>query len=235
MMAAITKGTPRMITNLQALEAILAEARAQGAADAEAEREEAKKKALKAMPSPEVLAIKKALGVPPVDRYAEEHDARLDKKKVEKLLSVSQGGGYYASAKIDELIAEIGIDRFLAAAPPDVAAKMRAQIKKERARKAKAAAPKPKPAAKIDGISAWAIRINGTQAQRDALAAQVAAEEAAQRQIRSPEGAAALASAIRRNTAAVNGNGKTMTSQAAIDRTWQEAHERVARETGRTR
>lgn len=232
-----------MITNLQALEAILAEARAQGAADAEAEREEAKKKALKAKPSPEVLAIKKALGVPPVDRYAEEHDARLDKKKVEKLLSVSQGGGYYASAKVDELIAEIGIDRFLAAAPPDVAAKMRAQIKRERARQPKAAAPKPKQAAKIDGLSAWAIRAQGTKAQIDALNAQEAAQHNASCRCQSCEavkgggqsGAEALASAIRRNTAAINGNGRAVTSQAAIDRTWQEAHERVARETGRIR
>lgn len=212
-----------MITNLQALEAILAEARAQGAADAEAEREEAKKKALKATPSPEVLAIKKALGVPPVDRYAEEHDARLDKKKVEKLLSVSQGGGYYASAKVDELIAEIGIDRFLAAAPPDVAAKMRAQIKQERARKAKAAAPKPKPAAYIDGVSAWAIRINGTQAQRDALDAQEAAEEAAQRKARSPEGTAALASAVRRNTALINDNGRSATPAGEAQNVWARA------------
>lgn len=212
-----------MITNLQALEAILAEARAQGAADAEAEREEAKKKALKAMPSPEVLAIKKALGVPPVDRYAEEHDARLDKKNVAKLLSRCTGGGYQASADIDRMIAEIGIDRFLAAAPPDVAAKMRAQIKKERARKAKAAAPKPKPAAKIDTLSAWVIRRMGTQAQIDALNAQEAAEEAAQRQIRSPEGAAALASAIRRNTAAVNGNGRSATPAGEAQNVWARA------------
>jgi hypothetical protein len=108
-----------------------------------------------------------------------------------------------------------------------------------KAQRTKAAAKpktaKPKPAAKIDTLSAWVIRRMGTQAQIDALNAQEAAEEAAQRQARSPEGAAALASAIRRNTAAVNGNGKTMTSQAAIDRTWQDAHEKVARETGRTR
>lgn len=209
-----------MITSLHALEAILREARAQGAADAEYEREAAKKKALKAMPSPEVLAIKKALGVPPVDRYAEEHDARLDKKNVAKLLSRCTGGGYQASADIDKMIADIGVDRFLAAAPPDVAAKMRAQI-----RKAKAAAPKPKPkpAARIDDIQAWVIRQHGTQAQIDALNAQEAAEEAAARQARSPEGEAALQNAVRHHTALLAGNGRPATPAGEAQDVWSRA------------
>ncbi len=205
-------------------------------AQAEADRR-AKNNAVKALQlSPEAMAIKAALGLPAIDRTEEEQQARDDKRVVSWALEdAKKHGGNYGARSVDNVIAKIGIDRFLAAAPPDVAARMRAQIKRERTRKAKAAAPKPKPAAKIDTLSAWVIRRMGTQAQIDALNAQEAAEEAAQRQIRSPEGAAALASAIRRNTAAINGNGRAVTSQAAIDRTWQEAHERVARETGRIR
>lgn len=174
------------------------------------------------LPSPEALAIKRALGVPSVDRTDEDRRAKMDKDKVSRALHEAAIGGNYGSRAIDNVIADIGVDRFLAAAPPDVAARMRAQIKRERARQP-APKPKPKPAAYIDGISAWAIGINGTQAQRDALAAQEAAEEAAQRQARSPEGAAALASAIRRNTAAVNGNGRSATPAGEAQNVWARA------------
>lgn len=190
-------------------------------AQAEADRR-AKIKATKALQlSPEAMAIKKALGVPPVDRTDEEQQAHDDKRSVNWALDdAKKYGGNYGARSIDNVIARIGIDRFLAAAPPDVAAKMRAQIKKERARQP---APKPKPAAKIDGMKAWVIRSTGTQAQIDALNAQEAAEEVAQRQIRSPEGAAALASAIGRNAAAVNGNGQSATPAGDAQDVWSRA------------
>lgn len=169
--------------------------------------------------SPEAMAIKTALGVPAIDRTDEERQAYEDKRMVGWALDdAKKYGGNYGARSIDNVIAKIGVDRFLAAAPPDVAAKMRAQI-----RKAKAAAPKPKPAAKIDGIRAWAIRQTGTQAQIDALNAQEAAEEAAARQTRSPEGAAALAGAIRRNTALVNGNGRSATPAGEARDAWSRA------------
>ena len=166
----------------------------------------------------EAQAIKKALGVPLFDRSKQRAQEYADSQTVERAIWYAEKMGN--TDRIDEAIAEIGIDRFLAAAPPDVAAKMRAQI-----RKAKAAAPKPKPkpAAKIDGIRAWAIRQTGTQAQIDALDAQEAAEEAAERQARSPEGAAALASAIRRNTALANGNGRSATPAGEAQDVWSRA------------
>lgn len=208
-----------------------------GHAEAQAEADRRAKTGATKAPelSPEAMAIKTALGVPAIDRTDEERQAYEDKRRVDRALNdAKQYGGNYGARSIDNVIASIGIDRFLAACPPDVAAKMRAQI-----RKAKAAAPKPKPkpAARIDGIQAWVIRRMGTQAQIDALNAQEAAEEAAERQARSPEGARELAALIKQhapNASTAPGNKPTM-SQAEISRTWQEAHAKVARETGRIR
>lgn len=201
--------------------------------------------------SPEAIAIKKALGVPPVDRTDEKRQAKADKDRVAGALrDAAEIGGNYGSRSIDNVIARIGIDRFLAAAPPDVAAKMRAEIKEDRKRerlKAEREAlrnpPKPKPAANIDGMSAYVIRRMGTQAQIDALNASEAAEHGAGCRCQSCEAvkrnatskAASPAATLRRNVApkpAPNATKPAM-SQAQIDAMWRDAHERVARETGR--
>lgn len=198
--------------------------------------------------SPEAMAIKTALGVPAIDRTDEERRAYEDKRMVGSALdNAKRYGGNYGARSIDNVIAKIGIDRFLAACPPDVASKMRAQIRKEQARKTKAAAPKaPR---RFSTEEAIIIRMRGTQAQREALSRQEAAEHPDSCHCRScenvkyhsrsrgAEGARELAALIKRhapNASTAPGNKPTM-SQAEISRTWQEAHAKVARETGRIR
>lgn len=204
--------------------------------------------------SPEAMAIKTALGVPAIDRTDEEQQARDDKRVVGWALDdAKKRGGNYGARSIDNVIAKIGVDRFLAAAPPDVAAKMRAQIKEDRKREQRKAErealrnpPKPKPAAKIDGMSAWVIRRLGTQAQIDALNAQEAAEHGAGCRCQSCEAvkrntastAARPAATVRRTVApkpAPRATKPAAQSQAEIAASWAAAHDKVARETGRIR
>lgn len=206
------------------LEFLLAQAREQGIADAEAERMAAKA----AEPSPEVKAFKQAFGVPPIDTTQAEEDKELVMTVLGNAAHArDRGEGNRASAMIDNLVAKIGVERFMAAAPPNVAAKMRAQIKEDRKRekrKAERAAlrnpPKPKPAAKIDGMKAWAIRSRGTQAEIDALNALEAAEEAAREEA---EGAKALARNIHFNTLALNGTGKSAAAGEDPQAVWSRA------------
>lgn len=221
-----------------------------GHAEAQAEADRRAKIVASKAPqlSPEAMAIKTALGVPAIDRTDEEKQAYEDKRMVGWALDdAKKYGGNYGARSIDNVIAKIGVDRFLAAAPPDVAAKMRALIRKERARQPEAAAPKPKPAAKADTRPAFVIRSIGSQAEIDALNAREAAEHPAACRCqsceivkgRSASGASVLAGNIRRNTALLNGPSakpkSDKLSQAEIDATWREAHARVARDSGRTR
>lgn len=223
-----------------------------GHAEAQAEADRRAKTGATKAPqlSSEAIAIKKALGVPLVDRTDEARQAYRDKQAVEGALRSAAYGGNYGSRAIDNVIADIGVDRFLAAAPPDVAAKMRAEIAKQRPRKTKAAAPKaaaPKAPRRFSTEEAIIIRMRGTQAQREALSRQEAAEHPDSCHCRScenvkyhsrsrgAEGARELAALIKQhapNASTAPGNKPTM-SQAEISRTWQEAHAKVARETGR--
>lgn len=203
-------------------------------------------------PSAEAQAIKTALGFAPVDPAEERKrvQAVTDQQTVRTALWFAENRG--ETDRIDAALAEIGVDRFLAACPPNYAAKMRAEIAKQPPRKTKAATPKaaaPKAPRRFSTEEAIIIRMRGTQAQREALSRQEAAEHPDSCHCRScenvkyhsrsrgAEGARELAALIKRHAPNANtapGNKPAM-SQAEISRTWQEAHAKVARETGRIR
>lgn len=192
-----------------AFETILTKAREQGIADAEAERMAAKKPT----PSAGATAINKAAGDTASPRFV-----GLDRAKIADAQARFDAGEENALVDCFEIM---GTKRFMRAAPRDMKAELQATLKSTGAQMA-AKLRDARPKAKKPKARPQAVRTS--QARPVAQPAPRGEAEGAK------ELRALIAQHAPNQTAPDAGP-----SQAEIARTWQEAHDKVARETGRIR
>ncbi len=137
----------------------------------------------------------------------------LDRAKIAEAQARFDAGEEHALVDCLELM---GTTRFMRAAPKDMKAELQATLQATGAQlAAKLRAARPKPKAKRRPVPASQAR--------------PAAQPAASREV---EGAKELAALIKQN--APHQEAPAAMSQEQIARTWQDAHDKVARETGRT-
>jgi hypothetical protein len=140
----------------------------------------------------------------------------LDRAKIAEAQNRFDAGEEHALVDCLELM---GTTRFMRAAPKDMKTELQATLQAtgaQLAAKLRAARPQAKAKTKRRPVPTSEARPTATPAAR-----------------REVEGAKELAALIKQN--APHQEAPAAMSQEQIDRTWQEAHERVARDTGRIR